>query len=570
MVSSLLLLVVIAAGVTVAVRRGSRGTGGSGDARTVRRVFQYLLLYGLVVVTAAGVSGLLGRLLVTDLLVAGDDVGLARDLAFVVVGGPLLVGATLWTRRRFAGDGAEAGALSWAVYVTAASLTALVVAMTSLHRVLEWAVGLEDHDGPAVATTLVWGGVWVVHRAVDARVTPREHARVHHVAGSLIGLAVAATGLAAVLAGSLRVLLRLGDESLLARGDDPVLPGVVTLLVGAPVWVVYWLRTAAKSDRHPLWLVYVLLAGVGAGLLVAVVAASTLLYSVLVWLVGEPGTSSAAEHFDGAPGAAAGVAVGALVWWYHAAVVRAGAGGEGGGPRTEVHRVYEYLMAAIGLLAAAGGLLTVLAAFVEAATGATLVGGDAVNTLLAAATLVGVGGPVWWLYWRRVQAAAGRAPAEELASPTRRLYVLVLLGLGVVAGVVALVTTVFLLFVDVVAGTLGAETLRRMRFAVGVLLTAAAVGAYHAAVYRDDGARRPAAVEAPGPRYVLLVGSAGPEVAREVARRTGGHVQAWARTDDDPPWSVDEVMAALADTAAQDVVLLREAGALRAVGVRRG
>lgn len=569
MVVGLLFLVVVVALVVLAVRKADARAGrtATSDVTTLRRVFQYLLLYGLLVIVAIGVSGLLGRLLETDVLVTGDESALARDLTFTLVGGPLFVVVALWTRRRLADDADEARSFGWAAYVTLASLTSLVVAMTGLDRVLTWAVGLEEYDGRALARLLVWGGLWAAHWWIDTRTTPREHARVHHLAGSLLGLVTAATGLGGLLSGALRVLLGLDRGTVIATGGSPMREGLVTLAVGAPVWFVYWVRTTARDERTPLWLAYVLLVGVAGGLATAIVAASTLLYQVLVWLVGDPGSATAAEHFDDAPAAAAATVVGVLVWWYHRTVLRT----EAGDARTEVRRVYEYLMAGTGLLAASAGLVMVLAALVDAAAGSPFIGGDGVNTLLAAVTLLAVGGPVWWLYWRRIQAASRDTPTDEIASPTRRVYLAVLFGLGGLAAVVALIVGVYLLLDDVVQGTVGAETLRSMRFPVGVLFTTAAVAAYHGAVHRSDRERMPAAVAPQGPRFVLLVGPDDREVARAVARRTHGHVQAWTLVDDGrATWSADEVMAALEGTTAEEVIVLCDEDGLRAIPVRRG
>jgi hypothetical protein len=568
MIAALLFLVLVAVLVTIVVRRSDpHGARVASDGHALRRVFQYPLLYGLLVVVAIGLSGLLGRLLERDVLVTGDEAGLARDLAFVVVGGPLLVGVALWSRRRFAENADEAGSLAWASYVTAASLTSLLVAMVALSQVLRWATGLEDYDGRALARFAVWGVVWGVHWWLDARTVPSRHAQVHHLGGSLVGLATAATGLGGVLAGALRLLLGL-DEAVVGGGDRPLLQGLVLLAVGAPVWFVYWVRTAAHAERDEVWLAYVLLAGVAGGLVTAVVAASTLVYSVLVWLVGEPGPASAAEHFDSAPDSAAAAAVGVLVWWYHQEVLGAGAPAA---HRTEVRRVYEYLMAAIGLLASAAGLMMVIAALVEALAGRAYIGGDAVNTLLAALTLLAVGGPVWWLYWRRIQSQVHRAPAEELTSPTRHAYLFVLFGVGGLAAVVALITGVYFLFEGIVEGSFGAETFRRMRFPVGVLLTAGAVAAYHWSVYRTDREHAPAPAEVHGPRFVLLVGPPDREIAHAVAHRTHGRVQAWSRADDGlPAWSVDDVMSALEGATAEEVMVLSGADGLQVIPVRRG
>lgn len=569
MVVGLLFVILVAVLVVLAIRKANaREKGTPSDGHAVRRFFQYLLLYGLLVVVGIGLSGLLGRLLERDVLVTADQAELARDLAFTVVGLPLFAGLVLWSRRRFAEDADEARSLGWAFYITAASLTSLVMAMTGLSRVLEWAVRLADYDGRALAQFLVWGGLWGAHWWVDAHITPREHARVHHLAGSLIGLATAATGLAGVLAGALEFLLGLDGGAVLADETSPILSGLVTFAVGAPVWLVYWTRSVARYQRDPMWLAYVLLAGVGGGLVAAIISASTLAYSVLVWLVGEPRSPEAAEHFKNAPTAAAAMIIGIVVWWYHQAVLK-GAGAEA---RTEVRRIYEYLMSGIGLLAGASGVTTAFVAVIEAATGTAgvLVGGSVVNTLLAAGTLLAVGGPVWWRYWSRIQAAARATPAEELTSPTRRVYLFILFGLGGVAAVVALIVGVYLLFQDVVDGTFGVETLRRMRFSIGVLLTTAAIATYHWAVYRADRERVPTAVAPLGPSFVLLVGPADAQIARAVARQTHGRVQAWSRTDDGlPPWSVDDVMAALGETTAREVIVLADAEGLHAIPVHR-
>ena len=128
-----------------------------------------------------------------------------------------------------------------------------------------------------------------------------------------------------------------------------------------------------------------------------------------------------------------------------------------------------------------------------------------------------------------------------------------LFGVGGVAAVVALITGVYFLFEGIVEGTLGAETFRRMRFSVGVLLTAGAVAAYHWAVYRTDREHAPAPAEVHGPRFVLL-GPPDREIAHAVAHRTRGRVQAWSRADDGLPIrSVDDVMSALEGSTAEEV-----------------
>jgi hypothetical protein len=465
MVSIALLVVIIVLAVLGIRKVAGREGAAVSEGHAVRRFFQYLLLLGLLVVVALGLSGLLGRLL-DQRPIAADDTELARSLAFTVVGLPLYAAVALWSRRSLAQDPTEARSFGWAFYATAACLTSLGVAMFALHDVLAWATGLGAADGRALARLIVWGAVWGAHWWLHLRRVPPEHSHVHHLIGSLMGLGTSATGLAVLVAGAIEPLLGISADDLLAGGDNRLLRGAVTLAVGAPVWVVYWVLTASRQQRDPLWLGYVLLAGVGGGLVTAVVSASTVLYTVTVWLVGEPRSPDASIHFQGVPTAAGAAVAGLLLWWYHQAVLAESPVEVGPQARTEVRRVYEYLMAAIGLLAAAAGLTVVVVAAIESVTAATaqIAGASAVNTLLAAGTLLVVGGPVWWFFWHRIQAAARTSPEQEHTSPTRRIYLFGLFGVGGVAAVVALLVGVYLLFEDVVAGTAGAATVSSMRY----------------------------------------------------------------------------------------------------------
>jgi hypothetical protein len=567
MIIGLLLPVAIVVVVVVLLVRRSKGSrpGPATDTHGVRRFFQYLLLYGLLVVVAVGLAGLLGRFLDGRVLAGQDDVALARNLAFVVVGVPLYTVVALWSRRRLVADPTERASLGWAFYHAAAGLTSLVTAMVSLHQVLSWLIASEPQNRPALARLVVWTAVWGAHWWLHRRLVPPERSRLYHLAGSLIGLGTAATGLAELLGGAVWTLVFARSGDLLEVGSQ-WRGGAVTLLVGAPVWVLYWRLTASRDERDPAWLGYVLLAGVGGGLVVTVVAASSALHTTLVWFVGDPRITDASLHFHDVPLAAAAAAVGLLAWWYHRTVL----GEARTVPRTEVQRVYEYLMAGIGLVAAAVGLTILVAAAAEALTRTRteLLSGSAVNTLLGAATVLAVGAPVWWLYWQRAQRAGGSAPVVECSSPTRRTYLVLLLGLGSVTAVVATLVAVYLLFEDAVSGTVGAPTLRSMRFALGILLSTGAVAAYHWAIFQSDRPYASTTGHHGVERQVILVGPPDPDIARAVAKATGYRVQAWQTRDVGTPWSLDDVVAALDSVDDGDVLVLSDGAGLRAVPVQ--
>src|SRR5690606_32307996 len=127
-------IVLIVIGVRKIVQKGG-GVDESGHG--VRRFFQYLLLFGLLIISAIGLAGLLGRLLGGETLVDLDQAGLARNLTFTVIGLPLYLAVAYWSRRRMADDPGELRSLGWAFYLTAASIVSLIVSMFALYDILE-------------------------------------------------------------------------------------------------------------------------------------------------------------------------------------------------------------------------------------------------------------------------------------------------------------------------------------------------------------------------------------------------------------------------------------------------
>ena len=563
-----IVLILVVVGVIAVVMNVRKGGGADraapSDGHAIRRFFQYLVLYGLLVVAANGVAGLLTRALGAQTFFV-DDTDLALSLAFTVVGVPLFTAVALWSRRNLKRDPAEAQSLGWAAYVTLAALTSLTSGADALSTYVQGLFGALPYGTEALAPLLVWVPIWAAHWWIHLRLVPVRHSIVHHLGGSLVGLVMAITGFVTLTGAFLQQLVGMGSL-IVPSLRDQLIAGAVGFVVGALVWGLYWLKTASRSERTPVWFGYVLLAG-GAGLVMAVVAASTVLYTTLVWFLGDPEHLRALLHFANAPTAAAVALAGVVVWWYHQSVLAEAHVTV----RTEVRRVYEYLMSAIGLLAAGVGLTLLVVAGIEALVGSEgePIGGSAVNTLLLAGTLLVVGSPVWWFFWHRIQQAARVDAAGELGSRTRRIYLLLLFGLGGVAAVVSLLVGVYLLFQDVVQGTFGPDTIRAMRIPIGILLSTGAIAGYHGAVYRSG---RALTVHAGphGPRYVLLVGPADPEIAHVVAHETGGRVQAWATETGGAPWSIEDVMTALdTNPTAPEVLVLSDPSGVHAIPVSR-
>lgn len=535
------------------------------QGHSVRRFFQYLLLYVLVVVGAVGLSGLLGRALDRSTLVAADQTDLARNLSFAVVGIPLYIVLALWTRRKFAEDQSEAKSFAWAFYIALTCLTSLVIGMLALHEMIAWAVRTNDYRGSALARLIVWGAVWGSHWWIHLRVSPEGSSRAHHLLGSLIGLGTVVVGLDQLISAAMQSVWHFGGDAIFPSNNNLILRGAVTLIIGAPVWYLYWVRNYSKSTRDPLWIGYVLLVGVGGGIVMAVVSASTVLYSILVWLIGDSGAATAAIHFQNVPVAAGLIVVGTLTWWYHHAILEE----DHKATRTEVQRIYEYLMSGIGLLAAAGGVAMILVALLEALTSSSVIAGSgAKNALLAAATLLMVGSPVWGIYWRRIQTAIKVLPNDEHLSPTRRVYLFILFGLGGIVAVVTLLVGVFFLFDDIFKGNFGIETLRRIRFALSILLTTAAIATYHWFIYRSE--RDLVSTSNRGPRYVLLIGPKDADLVHSISRLTGGRVQSWLRTDEQvADWPKREVLELLENCKDESVVVIADSKGVQLIPADR-
>ena len=105
---SLLLFTVLPIAIIVTVAKRFSGRSRGGAAQPVRGFFQYAVTYGLLVVVAVGVSGLLGLLLRGGTTLVADPGALAMYLSFTVVGAPLLTVMVMWARKRIARDPEEA------------------------------------------------------------------------------------------------------------------------------------------------------------------------------------------------------------------------------------------------------------------------------------------------------------------------------------------------------------------------------------------------------------------------------------------------------------------------------
>ncbi len=562
------LLIMIAVVVLVIRKVSKRATSSSNTAQPVRLFFQYALAFGLFMIVTVGLAGLLSRALDVSNIVNADQSSLASNLAFVVVGGPLLAGITIWLRNSLRENPSEGHGLIPTFFATLAAIVSLLVFLSSAIAALHNVISGDEVLGSTLGRTIVWGTALILVLKISNSVIPKNDFRIQYFVGSFITALAALIGLVQVLGGVLSLLLSQQtffdtQKLALVSPDNQIGIGLGTLVLSGALWIFYWINNANSKKSDTLWLAYVLIAGVGGTLVIAITSLSISLYQVLVWFVGEPTSQNAGEHFASIPQTVATAFAGFLFWWYHKSLL------PNESERTDVQRTYEYLVAAISLIASAIGISIVIVALIESLTSQVqLAGAGAINTLLGAGTVIIVAGPVWWHFWSRIQSIARSEPKAEHSSPVRRIYLFLLFGVGGIVAIVSLITIVVQLFDGILSSNLGANTFSEMRFAIGILISTGIVAGYHWEIYRHE-----KSVEvsfAMTATNVLLVGPNSPELIQKLNATTGAKVSFLQRADaEDLVWPTERVIELVSQSKDHDLMILLEATGVKVVPVVR-
>ena len=559
------LLVIVAIIVLIVRKISNKSLGTNSSEQPVRLFFQYALILGLFITFNVGLAGLLGKIIGTSSDVVADQSSLASNLAFVVVSGPLLAWLLLWLKKSIARNPLDAAGFIPTFFATLAAIISLLVFLSSAiavsYNLIEGAPTL----GYTSARAIVWGLALILVLRASNAVIPKNDFRIQYFVGSLITAIAAIVGLTKVLADLFSTILSqpifLGAQApaLISTGEK-LLDGFGTLVIASALWFYYWIKNANTKTNDTMWLSYVLVAGVGGSLVLALTSLTVTIYQVLVWFVGEPTSQIAAEHFSALPVSSASAIVGLLAWWYHKSLLPLHS------QRSETQRTYEYVVSAISLIASTVGIAIIIVAIFESFTSSIIVGDAAINTLLGAVTVILVSGPVWVRFWSRIQRFTKTSEQEELASPIRRIYLFLLFGVGGIAAIISLITVVFQIFDGILSSTFGNATLNEMRFALGILISTGIVAAYHWEIYRHEkdidvsfGAQT---------KSVLLVGPVDQDFVTKLKHATGAHVTFWERTDaTDVAWPLDQVVELVQQSNSEQLLVILETTGLKAIPV---
>lgn len=542
----------------VRVVRGRREGEHGDQAGSVRRLFVYGLMFTTLMLAAVGAVFVAQELLGPS-EGAADRSALALGLSLVIVAGPSYTLLLRHARRRLGAGSSERRSFAWVAYLNLSLLISLVVTIVTAQHLLEGVTGIEEFEAESLAPVVVWGSVWAMHwfwlKAAYGLVGDA-----HLAAGSLVGLITSVIGLGglAVVVGD-RIYTGLVDV-VPAGHDEPVLGRwLIVTLLGAVVWAWYWSARYRRAERTPLWDVYVVVIGALGGLVATIGSAATVGYWTLVWFLGEPTAPLASEYFEYVPSAATAVLlVGVSTWQYHRWVLQTGDTVE----RTEPLRTYDYVMAGTGLVASVVAVTLALVALLEkVATAPTGSDTSIANQLILAVTLAAIGMPVWWVFWSRSRRHAAEDPAAELGSTVRRIYLIVLFGVGGVVVLGSLISVLYIAIEDLLEGAFDGQTIWSMRVGLALLVTVTGVAWYHVAVFRSDRETLSGVVPAPPPpvsRHVVLIAPRSAQLAEVLATATGADLEVWYRTDEiaAPDLDPDELAARINESDAHDVVVL--------------
>jgi len=519
--------------VIVRLVRGRRD-GEQGDQTvSVRRLFVYGLMLATLVLTTVGAVLVAQELIASPDRADDDRSALAFGLASVIVAGPAYGLLLRHARRRLGTLPSERRSFGWVAYLNLSLLVSLVVTVVTAQRLLEGVAGVEEFDVAALVPVVVWGAVWAMHWfwLKAAYGLPGD---AHLAAGSLTGLTTLVIGIGGIVyVGGDEIYTGLVD-AIPAGHEEPVLGRwLITTLLGGVVWSWYWLAQYLRAERTTLWHVYVVVLGALGGLIATVGAAATIGYRTLVWFIGQPTTPMASEYFEYVYAAATAVlVVGIATWQYHRWVLQA----RDRVDRGEPFRTYDYVMAGTGLVATTVAVTLALSALFEAITPVPAGTDPSIaNRLILAVTLAMIGAPLWWVFWSRIRRHVVEDPGAELESAVRRIYLIVLFGVGGIVVLVSLISVLFIAIENLLEGTFGGEAIRSMRVGLSLLVTVTGAAWYHLAVFRSDRKTLTSVEPIPAPplpRHIVLIAPRGADLADELAIATGADLESWYRTDD--------------------------------------
>ncbi len=590
---SLVAFVVVVAGIAYAIYAGlsmrNRRRPGDPGIGTVKRLYFYTVAFVTLMMAVNGVilvgADLLERIVISD-VVETTTTRLAWGLALVIVGAPLWAFHWRAIQRYVAELPVERLSVLRKLYLYLVLAVCFVLVASGLVGALLWIFDARDFAGFAWAALVVAPAVWAWHWALEreeGQDSPETLGvrRMYLYLASLVSVSMLAFGLARIM----HVIL---VEGYVAAFSVPLLPPADTGLwrpalreafavgiAGGGLWALHWLRFVAGDRGSSLRMAYLYGYTILGGAITALVGAGIIVNRVLEWALRAPDADPAVAHFEILPSALATLAVGVTLWAYHWWAVRA-EGASGSGQSTGSRRAYIYMVSALGLgtlTFATFTLVNTALALLTERTRILVAGEDLWKEPIALVLTLGlIGAPLLVYYWRDAQSRVDAGMPGERTALSRRTFLFAALGVGVLAAVGSLSGTIFVFLRDALDASLSIETVRDIRPAIGVAVTAGAFLPYFWSIYRSDRDAAPEVADTPGPeskQVALLAAGDTSEFVRGLEDALGYAIRtlAWADADASTPQPVaidfTDLARQVAEAPGANVLLVADGAGVR-------
>jgi hypothetical protein len=286
-------------------------------------------------------------------------------------------------------------------------------------------------------------------------------------------------------------MLQFGDIKIVSGGwnDIVVVKEVARLVVGVPLWLVFWAWAGRlfdgpnEEEQESALRKFYLYSVIFIAAITAVTNATFILAGAFRRLLDLPSSGDIRNPLP--------IVIGmALLWAYHAYVLRLDSARVTEARRQAgIRRLYLYLIAAIGLAVFLVGLSGDISVLIRSLSQTSF--SNVLKEQLAWFTAALIAGfPVWLLPWRRAQSAAvAQSPegAEERRSLVRRIYLYFYLFVATMAVLSSAVYIVYQLLSLLLGDRSPRYLMRDIGQAIAFTLIGVGVWLYHGSVLRSDG-----------------------------------------------------------------------------------
>jgi len=510
--------------------------------KSIRRLYFYLVAFISIEIVLWGLVGLL-RSIVNKTVSGGAD-ALAQALALVLVGVPIFLIHWSWVQRASASEQEEKTASLRAVFLYAILLATLIPVVQNLLSFIDRSFvqiaglgvsrafrafseqTLADNLIAIVINGIVAAYFWNILRNEWATLPDplrgenfADVRRLYRYIWMLYGLLMTVFGAQQIL----RFIFYIPGDVLGELGREVAVNGLALLLVGTPVWIYSWrviqdslVDPAEMGSTLRLGILYLLALG---GVITVITTASMVVNIVITWLLGADWTFQYFIQQIGGP-VSIGVPLGA-VWAYYGYWLNRHIEAAGDGVRqASMKRLYNYILAFIGLVVAFVGVATLFNFIIDMLAGSgTLMSDSMRGSLATSISSLIVGLPLWLVMWRPMQAEAlapGGMGDHARRSVLRKTYLYLALFASVIGGMATAVGLVYQLIRVVLTGDAGSSfvndilNLTQLLFLFGVVLV------YHLNVLRADGASTADALAEKQSTFNVLVVDSGDGLAQSV------------------------------------------------------